>query len=78
MFLCVQGLHLGTRERILTRPQAMLEAKDLPTNKLSALLEQRVLDALATDRQQRAAQQVGSSSWHSLNLVSGWRSAGGT
>jgi hypothetical protein len=50
---------MGTRERIQTRPQAMLEAKDLPTNKLSALLERRVVDALATDRQQRAVQQVG-------------------
>lgn len=35
----------------------MLEAKDLPANHLSNLLEQRVLNALATDRQQRAAMQ---------------------
>jgi hypothetical protein len=51
---------MGTRKRIQTRPQAMLEAKDLPTNQLSALLERRVMDALAADRQQRAVQQVGS------------------
>lgn len=49
---------MGTRERIQVRPQAMLEAKDLPTNHLSNLLEQKVAQALVTDRQQRAAQQV--------------------
>lgn len=37
----------------------MLEAKDLPTNNLSNLLEAKVAAALAADRQQRAAMQVG-------------------
>lgn len=55
----VQGLRAGTRERIQTRPQAMLEAKDLPCNHLSSILEQRVLNAVAADRQQRALMQVG-------------------
>jgi G:T-mismatch repair DNA endonuclease (very short patch repair protein) len=36
----------------------MLEAKDLPQNNLSMLLEQRVNRKLEEDRQARAAQQV--------------------
>ena len=54
----LQGLRSGCRDRIQVRPQAMLEAKDLPANHLSSLLEQKVLNALAADRQQRAVQQV--------------------
>lgn len=56
--VCLQGLADGTRDRITVRPQAMLEAADLPTNHLSTLLEQKVVNALAADRQARAAMQV--------------------
>lgn len=59
VFLCLQGLQNNVRERIQLRPQAMLEARDLPTNNLSNLLEQKVASALAADRQARAAMQVG-------------------
>lgn len=55
----LQGLNTGTRERVQVRPQAMLEAKDLPANNLSKLLEQRVIAAVTADRQARAAMQVG-------------------
>jgi hypothetical protein len=54
----LQGLETGQREGIRVRPQAMLEAKDLPHNNLSMLLEQRVNRKLEEDRQARAAQQV--------------------
>lgn len=36
----------------------MLEAKDLPSNNLSQLLEARINSALEQDRQQRAMMQV--------------------
>lgn len=51
------GLETGQREGIRVRPQAMLEAKDLPPNHLSMLLEQRVNQKLEEDRQRRALQQ---------------------
>lgn len=58
LLLLPQGLRTGSREVIKVRPQAMLEAKDLPPNHLSAILEQKVTAALAADRQQRAMMQV--------------------
>lgn len=61
--LVLQGLQNNVRERIQLRPQAMLEARDLPTNNLSNLLEQKVQAALAADRQARAAVQVGVLCW---------------
>jgi hypothetical protein len=54
----VQGLMEGVRDRIMVRPQAMLESKDLPVNNLSSMLEQRVYAALEQDRQLRAAREV--------------------
>lgn len=63
-----QGLVTGQRERITMRPQAMLEAKDLPHNDLSRLLEQRVNQKLEEDRQMRAQQLVSAcvsvQQWH--------------
>jgi hypothetical protein len=58
LLLLLQGLEQGLREGIRVRPQAMLEAKDLPQNNLSMLLEQRVNRKLEEDRQARAMQQV--------------------
>jgi hypothetical protein len=58
LLLLLQGLETGQREGIRVRPQAMLEAKDLPPNNLSMLLEARVNRKLEEDRQARALQQV--------------------
>eukprot|EP00878_Enallax_costatus_P007519 GHUV01007875.1.p1 GENE.GHUV01007875.1~~GHUV01007875.1.p1 ORF type:complete len:926 (+),score=290.96 GHUV01007875.1:200-2779(+) len=58
-YLCpsclVAGLMNGQREITTVRPQAMLEAKDLPHNNLSRLLEQRMYQKLEEDRYMRAA-----------------------
>ena len=49
------GLKKGQRKVIAVRPQAMLEAKDLPRCDLSNHLEARVDAALRQDAQLRAA-----------------------
>lgn len=60
-YLCprclIQGLERGERQRIEMRPQAMLEAKDLPQCNLSMLLEKRVVTALQVERVARAKAQ---------------------
>eukprot|EP00775_Hariotina_reticulata_P012625 gene12625-12755_t len=60
-YLCpsclMRGLMDGVRDRIMVRPQAMLESKDLPVNNLSSILEQRVYAALEQDRQERARRE---------------------
>ncbi len=48
------GLKRGQRKAIAVRPQAMLEAKDLPRCDLSDYLENRVAGALERDRSMRA------------------------
>lgn len=48
------GLERGQRQRITVRPQAMLEARDLPTCDLSNYLEQRLAGALGAERAARA------------------------
>lgn len=64
----------GQRERITVRPQAMLEAKDLPHNDLSRMLEQRVYQKLQEDCYMRAQQLVSScrmlptSGWYDMFL----------
>lgn len=77
LLLPPQGLETGQREGIRVRPQAMLEAKDLPPNHLSMLLEQRVNQKLEEDRQRRALQQVrlrnGCSTAGMLQAWFGWR-----
>ncbi len=52
------GLEHGTRARITNRPQAMLEARDLPKCNLSDHLEARLQQSLARERMLRA-QQMG-------------------
>jgi len=60
-YLCpdclVVGLEMGQRQRIEQRPQAMLEAKDLPHCELSKYLEQRLVMSLDHERQARAAKE---------------------
>ena len=51
------GLHNGTREPIKTRPQSMLEARDLPRCHLSDFLESRLQKTLQLDRELRARKQ---------------------
>ena len=48
------GLHTGRRQPIAVRPQAMLEAKDLPRCDLSDYIEHRLQLALGRDRADRA------------------------
>lgn len=48
------GLKRGERKAIAVRPQAMLEAKDLPRCDLSDFLEARIAKALDEDRSMRA------------------------
>ena len=48
------GLKKGQRKAIAVRPQAMLEAKDLPRCDLAAHLEARVEAALSRDAHLRA------------------------
>lgn len=48
------GLHTGRRQPIAARPQAMLEAKDLPRCDLSDYIEHRLQLALGRDRADRA------------------------
>lgn len=56
--MLLQGLETGQREAIRVRPQFMLEAKDLPQNNLSQMLESRVNTMLERDRHTRASMQV--------------------
>ncbi len=48
------GLHSGRRQPIAVRPQAMLEAKDLPRCDLSDFIERRLALAVGRDRHERA------------------------
>ena len=48
------GLQKGQRQAIAVRPQAMLEAKDLPKCDLSNYLSERLDSVLERDRQERA------------------------
>lgn len=49
---------MGKRQRIENRPQAMLEARDLPHCNLSRLLEERLNSALQQEQVERAKEQV--------------------
>jgi hypothetical protein len=51
---CCAGLRKNQRKAISVRPQAMLEAKDLPQCDLSNYLSRRISDALEKDRLLRA------------------------
>ncbi|KAG1671872.1 hypothetical protein FOA52_003439 [Chlamydomonas sp. UWO 241] len=57
-YLCpeclVTGVETGQRQRIEVRPQAMLDAKELPINRLSAFLETHMAGAIEQERRQRA------------------------
>lgn len=53
-WICTAGLEMGIRKPIEVRPQAMLEAKDLPTCELSDFIEERLRSTLAEDRALRA------------------------
>jgi len=48
------GLHSGRRQPIAVRPQAMLEAKDLPRCDLSDFIERRLALAVGRDMHERA------------------------
>jgi E1A/CREB-binding protein len=50
----VKKMEKGTIKQITSRPQAMLEAKDLAKTKLSDFLEQRIAKFLTQERQVRA------------------------
>ena len=52
--VCCAGLKRGQRKAIAVRPQAMLEAKDLPRCDLSEFLEDRLAKALERDLTLRA------------------------
>ena len=52
---------MGKRQRIENRPQAMLEARDLPHCNLSRMLEERLNTALLQEQVERAKEQVGAS-----------------
>ncbi len=54
LLACCAGLRKGQRKAIAVRPQAMLEAKDLPRCDLSEFLEDRVAKALERDLHMRA------------------------
>jgi hypothetical protein len=54
----LQGLEMGKRQRIENRPQAMLEARDLPHCNLSRMLEDRLNTALQQEQFERAKEQV--------------------
>eukprot|EP00955_Chlamydomonas_euryale_P000390 4355-Chlamydomonas_euryale.AAC.1 len=60
-FLCpdclVRSVETGERQRMTVRPQAMLEARDLPVSNLSRYLEHHLAAALMQERGARAAQQ---------------------
>ncbi|MEW5317257.1 MAG: hypothetical protein WDW38_008570 [Sanguina aurantia] len=60
-YLCpdclLQGMRLGRRQRIETRPQSMLEAKDLPRCQLSDQLQERLDHQLNMDWNRRAQEQ---------------------
>ncbi len=62
-YLCpdclIIGIESGQRRRTEVRPQAMLEARDLPSSKLSDWLTERLNRELENERIRRAAQQVG-------------------
>ncbi|MEW5301948.1 MAG: hypothetical protein WDW36_004771 [Sanguina aurantia] len=64
-YLCpdclLQGMRLGRRQRIETRPQSMLEAKDLPRCQLSDQLQERLDQQLHADWVRRAQEQGSSS-----------------
>lgn len=47
----------GERQPIGVRPQAMLEARDLPRCEISDFLQERLDNALAAERVQRAKEQ---------------------
>ena len=49
------GLESGKRQPIGTRPQSMLEGRDLPTCDLSNFLQRQLDETLAADRAARAA-----------------------
>ena len=51
------GLMRGERQPIGVRPQAMLEARDLPRCEISDFLQQRLDSAVAAERVQRAKEQ---------------------
>lgn len=55
----LKGLDMGLRKRIETRPQSMLEAKDLPTCKLSDMITERLNIEIARELGLRAESQVG-------------------
>jgi len=60
-YLCpdclLDGLRKNLRRRIEVRPQAMLEAKDLPQCELSKYLEHRISTGLQKEREARAAKE---------------------
>ena len=54
--LCFAGLLKGSRQPIGVRPQAMLEAKDLPVCELSEFLQHRLNIAVQNEHLERAKQ----------------------
>lgn len=55
--LCVAGLMRGERQPIQVRPQAMLEARDLPKCEISDFLQERIDNALSSELIQRSKQE---------------------
>lgn len=54
---CITGIEMGRRKPIEERPQAMLEAKDLPRCSLSDFIESQLRETIALDTQLRAKKE---------------------